>query len=131
MFRKVMAFLGVSLMAAMIASLPGVVRVQHAAAAYTMTLLNNGTELWTLVTTGTAGQVQLIGDGNPVMTLDNNAGILVNVGTVAQLQSCSTAIKGAMSMVTDANSATFNAAVAGGGANIMLAVCNGTGWKIH
>lgn len=50
--------------------------------------------------------------------------------TVAQLPTCASGISGARATVTDANSTTFLAAAAGGGANIVPVMCNGTGWVI-
>lgn len=54
--------------------------------------------------------------------------------TVASLTgaiTCNAGNEGVLAAVTDANSATFNAALAGGGANHVLAYCNGTGWTVH
>lgn len=50
--------------------------------------------------------------------------------TVASLPSAATAGAGARAMVTDSNTATFNATVAGGGANIVPVFSNGTDWKV-
>jgi hypothetical protein len=50
--------------------------------------------------------------------------------TVANLPSAATAGAGARAMVTDSNTATFNATVAGGGANIVPVFSNGTNWKV-
>lgn len=50
--------------------------------------------------------------------------------TVANLPACSSTIKGARHFVTDANSTTFLATAAGGGANNVPVVCDGTSWKI-
>lgn len=51
-------------------------------------------------------------------------------GTILAI-TCNAGFEGAMFGVTDANSAVFNAAVAAGGANHMIAYCNGTAWVIH
>jgi len=51
--------------------------------------------------------------------------------TVALLPACSTSTEGRMYAVSDANSAVFNAAVAAGGANKVIAYCDGAGWKVH
>lgn len=51
--------------------------------------------------------------------------------SVSALPTCNAGAEGTIVPVTDANSATFNAAVAGGGANRVLAYCNGTGWTVH
>lgn len=56
------------------------------------------------------------------------ASITVGVSTVAGLPSSPT--QGMRRMVTDANSSTFNAAVAGGGANIVPVFYNGTAWRV-
>lgn len=51
--------------------------------------------------------------------------------TVASLPACAAGGEGSLYAVTDANSAVFNAAAAGGGTNHMIAYCNGTGWVVH
>lgn len=56
--------------------------------------------------------------------------IATTATTVADLPSAATAGAGARAMVTDADSATFNAAAVGGGANIMPVWSNGTTWRI-
>jgi len=50
--------------------------------------------------------------------------------TVANLPSAATAGAGARAMVTDATSSTFNAAAAGGGANIVPVFSTGSAWRI-
>lgn len=50
--------------------------------------------------------------------------------TVASLPSASVAGAGARAFVTDSNTATFNATVAGGGANIVPVFSDGTNWKV-
>lgn len=56
---------------------------------------------------------------------------LLTPGTFATLPACDGTITGAVATVTDSNSATFNAVMAGGGANTVLAFCNGTAWTVH
>jgi len=51
--------------------------------------------------------------------------------TVGALPSCSSTLKGARAFVTDANSTTFHATAAGGGANNMSVVCDGTNWYLN
>lgn len=51
-------------------------------------------------------------------------------GTVAALPSCVAGRQGQSQYVTDANATTFNAVVAGGGANILRVGCDGTSWRI-
>lgn len=50
--------------------------------------------------------------------------------TVATLQTCNAGNKGARAFVTDANATTFLSTVAGGGANNVPVVCDGTNWVI-
>jgi hypothetical protein len=50
--------------------------------------------------------------------------------TFANLPSAVTAGAGARAYVTDSNTATFNATIAGGGANSVPAVSDGTNWKV-
>lgn len=47
----------------------------------------------------------------------------------ASLPTCDGTAEGKMYAVTDSNTAVFNAAIAGGGANHMIAYCDGTSWK--
>jgi hypothetical protein len=53
------------------------------------------------------------------------------VSTVAGLPTCNGAAEGVRRGVTDANSTTYNATAAGGGANHMPVYCNGTAWVLH
>ena len=60
--------------------------------------------------------------------------VYLHPATVAALTSsitCGATTEGAAAAVTDANSPTFNAALAGSGSNHMIAYCNGTGWVVH
>ena len=50
------------------------------------------------------------------------------VMTVATLPACNANTAYLTYVVTDANAATFNAVVAGGGAIVLRAFCNGTAW---
>lgn len=56
----------------------------------------------------------------------------IKVGGVAfaNLPSASTAGAGARAFITDGNSATFNAVVAGGGANLVPVFSDGTDWRV-
>lgn len=51
--------------------------------------------------------------------------------TVATLPTCATALKGAMLMVTDATTPTYNAALTGGGAVVVPVFCDGSAWTSH
>lgn len=57
-------------------------------------------------------------------------GLTSKVYTVATLPTCGATTKGAFSYVSDSNATTFHATVAGGGANNIAVVCDGTNWKI-
>ena len=49
------------------------------------------------------------------------------VGTVAQLPTVAQGLRG---MVTDSNTTTFAAVVAGGGSNVVPVYCDGTNWRV-
>lgn len=67
---------------------------------------------------------------NAFTTLTASSYIKVTPVTVANLPNAATAKQGARAFVTDATSATFNAAVVGGGANVVPVFSDGTGWKV-
>jgi hypothetical protein len=48
----------------------------------------------------------------------------------AALATCTTITEGSIATVTDSNTATWGATVAAGGANRILAYCNGTNWTV-
>jgi len=56
--------------------------------------------------------------------------VKVGVTTVGALPTCSASLRGARYFVTDANSATFHATAAAGGANNVGVTCDGTNWYI-
>ena len=43
---------------------------------------------------------------------------------------CSSTIEGALASITDGNSNTWGATVAGGGANHVMMYCDGTNWTV-
>ena len=49
----------------------------------------------------------------------------------ASLPTCNAGAEGVLLAVTDSNTATFNANIAGGGANHVMAYCNATNWVAH
>ena len=54
--------------------------------------------------------------------------------TVAALTAaltCNAGNEGVLVGVTDLSSTTFNATLAGGGANHVMGYCNGTNWTVH
>ncbi len=52
------------------------------------------------------------------------------VGAFAALTACASGGEGALAVVTDSSTATWGATVTGGGANRVLAYCNGTNWTV-
>lgn len=57
--------------------------------------------------------------------------IVLPVVAASALGTCNGGAEGTLKTVSDANSATFNATVAGSGSNHVLAYCNGTNWTVH
>ena len=51
--------------------------------------------------------------------------------TVAGLPACTSGLRGQWYMITDATTPTYNAALAGSGAVVVPAICNGTSWTSH
>ena len=52
------------------------------------------------------------------------------VGTFATTTACAAGLEGGITVVTDSNTAIWGATIAGGGANRVLAYCNGTNWTV-
>jgi len=73
--------------------------------------------------------LELAGKGTGAAYTSN--GLRLKKTTVSGLPTCNAAAEGTMIAVTDATSTTFNAALAGSGANHVVAYCNGTGWTVH
>ena len=57
-----------------------------------------------------------------------SAGASHEQSSVANLPTCNSYSVGVLRVVTDANSPTFGSTLAGGGAVVTLALCNGTNW---
>ncbi len=72
----------------------------------------------------------LIGGDFSTDTLDLGGTVKLRSYTVSTLPSASTRGFGTLSVVTDANSTTVGATVAGGGSNKCVVVSDGTNWKI-
>lgn len=49
----------------------------------------------------------------------------------ATLPTCSAGLQGITRIVGDSNTATFNATIAGGGGNVVIALCNASNWVVH
>lgn len=47
------------------------------------------------------------------------------------LPTCNAANQGASRLISDSNTAVFNAIVAAGGANVIVAWCDGSNWRVH
>lgn len=86
----------------------------------------NMTEHLRINATGNVG----IGTSSQSTKLHVEGPIRVKTYTVATLPSASTVGAGARAAVTDANATTFNSTVAGGGANFVPVISNGTNWLI-
>jgi len=82
------------------------------------------------------------GGSKDAISITSGASGVVTLGSVLRLPrytvsaltsaiTCNSGAEGVLASVTDANSATFNAALAGGGANRVMAYCNGTGWVVR
>lgn len=76
------------------------------------------------------GSVGVAGTTSPTVALHVNGAIRHLTYTVATLPAAGTAGAGTRAAVTDANATTFNAIVAGGGANFVPVISNGTNWLI-
>ncbi|WP_157784790.1 hypothetical protein [Sphingobium xenophagum] len=59
------------------------------------------------------------------------AGLRLKKVSVSDLPTCNAGAEGTLFAVNDNNGATFNAAVASGGTNHVMAYCNGTNWTVH
>lgn len=113
-----------------IAFLAGAIVPPLAWAAYQTTIMNDGTNSWAW--SSVSNQLAIQGNGSPAaLTIDPLGGPIVPASTVALLPTCTAALKGAVRMITDATTPTYNAAAAGSGAVVTLAVCNGAGWVTH
>lgn len=49
----------------------------------------------------------------------------------SSLPTCNAGAEGTIRPITDSSSAVFNATITGGGANHVIAYCNGTNWTVH
>jgi hypothetical protein len=72
---------------------------------------------------GTAG-------ATPTVAMHANGAIRHATYTVATLPAAATVGAGSRAAVSDANATTFNAIVAGGGANFVPVISDGTNWRI-
>jgi hypothetical protein len=66
-----------------------------------------------------------------VNTANFNSGYLSIPVAFASLPACSAGLEGLSRAVNNSNTSTYNAAVAGGGANHIVAYCNGSAWVAH
>jgi hypothetical protein len=96
-----------------------------------------GSDATTGIYLSAGAQLGFTNGGTQRMALDGN-GLVLSVQlqyarvAFAGLGTCNTAAQGKTWMITDSNTGTFNATItAGAGANIGLAVCNGSNWTFH
>lgn len=102
-------------------------------ATYTQTLLNDGSNLWYLLSANSAAVSQMaLKNGSTVsVTFDPVAGIVLTTSLVSALPTCTTALSGAIRVVSDGNSATSAGTLAGSGSYTVLGICNGTNWIVN
>ena len=72
----------------------------------------------------------VIPTGNLGVNIFTAMGIKVGATTFSSLASCSSSLEGAMRAVTDSTTSTWGATITGGGANHVLAYCDGTNWTV-
>lgn len=78
----------------------------------------------------TASQLDIGSVANPFSYAWLSKAVVTLPLTVATLPTAAAGLTGARAFVTDANATTFNATVAGGGANKVPVFCDGAVWKI-
>ena len=78
-----------------------------------------------------AGGTVCIGMTSCSAALTVTGGIQAIVRLVSALTTCNAGAEGTEEPVSDATSATFNAAVVGSGSNHIRAYCNGSAWVVH
>lgn len=104
------------------------------AATYTQTLLADGTNLWSLVSSNSSAvsQMSLLNGTTSVLTVDPVVGIMpLQVATATTVPTCNTARKGALVVVTDASSPTYGGTYTGSSTTVALMLCNGSAWLTH
>jgi len=77
----------------------------------------------------TTGRVSLNSDGLSELYIGGST--YLPASTLAGLPACTSGTKGALRVVTDALSPTYNSAISGAGMQTILALCDGTSWKAH
>ena len=104
-----------------------------AAATYTQTLLADGSNLWTLVSSNSAAvsQMSLKNGTTTVLTIDPVNGVVLLNSIVSALPTCTTALTGAIRVVTDGSTATTGGTLSGSGTDVVLAICSGTNWIVN
>ena len=124
-------FLRKSVMAAAMAL--GLFTAAAFGATYTMTLLADGTNLWTLVSSNSSAvsQMSLYNGTTKVLTFDPVNGAMLQVSLVSALPTCTSGLAGAVRVVSDGNSATTGGTLAGSGSYYVLAVCSGANWIVN
>lgn len=75
---------------------------------------------------------QLVPGVAGTLTVDTNGRLCTGRVTAAfaALPTCNSAAEGTLATVTDSNTVTWGATVAGGGANRILAYCNAANWTV-
>ena len=55
----------------------------------------------------------------------------LNAQAYSTLSACTATAEGTLAAINNSTTATYGAAIAGGGTNHVLAYCNGTAWTVH
>lgn len=82
-------------------------------------------------TAGNVPKYNGFSNGQPVLVDSGLPPGSPNVTEVADLPTCDSPATGLLYVVTDALSPTYGAALTGGGSVVVLALCNGSGWRAH
>ena len=127
--RKFLKIASVAVLAAAVAIAPFRVSIQQAVAAYVGTILNDGTTLW--YWSSSSAVLTLNGTVTGLFSVDGTAGLILPISTVTGLPTCTTALKGAQRMVSDASSPTYNATLTGSSSTVTTVFCNGSAWLSH
>jgi hypothetical protein len=85
----------------------------------------------TVNTTWTAPAAQVISVGASAGLVQMATATALKNTTVGALPACNAGSKFQSYVVSDANAPTYNATLAGGGAVVAVAVCDGLTWKAH
>ncbi|MGH9679840.1 MAG: hypothetical protein ACRD4Y_07800, partial [Candidatus Acidiferrales bacterium] len=90
---------------------------------YCTSTVKNQSDLWPI-------GIGVLPTPNLGVNLFAQKGIKVGTATFSSLVACGNSLEGAMRAVTDSTTSTWGATITGGGANHVLAYCDGTNWTV-